>query len=59
MDLRGYRWQQHGDNSKWGYYIMYLSGFDRFTKDNEKRDTKNPREEKSNKVFKKEGEDNA
>lgn len=38
---------------------MYLSGNDRFTKDNEKRDTKNPREEKSNKVFKKEGEDNA
>lgn len=30
---------------------MYLSGFDRFTKDNEKRDIKNPREEKSNKVF--------
>ena len=38
---------------------MYLSGFDRFANDNEKRDTKNPREEKSNKVFKKEGEDNA
>lgn len=38
---------------------MYLSGFDRFAKDKEKRDTKNPREEKSNKVFKKEGEDNA
>ena len=30
---------------------MYLSGFDRFAKDKEKRDTKNPREEKSNKVF--------
>lgn len=40
---------------------MYLSGFDHFTKDKEKRKTryKNPREEKSNKVFKKEGEDNA
>lgn len=38
---------------------MYLSGFDLFAKDKEKRDTKNPREEKSNKVFKKEGEDNA
>lgn len=38
---------------------MYLSGNDRFAKDKEKRDTKNPREEKSNKVFKKEGEDNA
>lgn len=38
---------------------MYLSGFDRFMKDKEKRDTKNPREEKSNKVFKKEGEYNA
>lgn len=39
---------------------MYLSGFDRFAKDNKKkRDMKNPREEKSNKVFKKEGEDNA
>lgn len=38
---------------------MYLSGNDRFTKDNEKRDIKNPLEEKSNKVFKKEGEDNA
>lgn len=38
---------------------MYLSGFDRFTKDNEKRNVKNPWEEKSNKVFKKEGEDNA
>jgi hypothetical protein len=39
---------------------MYLSGNDRFTKDKEKkRDIKNPREEKSNKVFKKEGEDNA
>lgn len=38
---------------------MYLSGFDHFAKDNEKRDTKNPREEKSDKVFKKEVEDNA
>lgn len=38
---------------------MYLSGFDRFTKAKEKRNVKNPREEKSNKVFKKEGEDNA
>lgn len=38
---------------------MYLSGFDHFTKDKEKRDIKNPREKKSNKVFKKEGEDNA
>lgn len=38
---------------------MYLSGNGRFTKDNEKRNVKNPREEKSNKVFKKEGEDNA
>nr|DAT20081.1 MAG TPA: hypothetical protein [Caudoviricetes sp.] len=28
-------------------------------KTKKKRDTKNPREEKSNKVFKKEGEDNA
>lgn len=34
---------------------MYLSGFDRFTKDNEKRDIKNPREEKSNKSFEKGG----
>ena len=38
---------------------MYLSGTDHFTKDNEKRDIKNPREEKSNKVFEKEVEDNA
>lgn len=38
---------------------MYLSGNDRFAKDNEKRNVKNPREEKSNKVFEKEGEDNA
>lgn len=38
---------------------MYLSGNDRFTKYKEKRDTKNPREEKSNKVFEKEVEDNA
>lgn len=38
---------------------MYLSGNDRFTKDNEKRDTKNPREEKSYKSFEKEVEDNA
>lgn len=34
---------------------MYLQGFDRFTKDKEKRDTKNPREEKLNKVFEKGG----
>lgn len=38
---------------------MYLSGFDHFANDNEKRNVKNPLEEKSNKVFKKEGEDNA
>lgn len=38
---------------------MYLSGFDSFTKDSEKRDTKNPREEKSDKSFEKEVEDNA
>lgn len=38
---------------------MYLSGNDRFAKDNEKRNVKNPREEKPNKVFKKEVEDNA
>lgn len=38
---------------------MYLSGFDRFTKDKEKRDIKNPREEKQNKSFEKEVEDNA
>lgn len=38
---------------------MYLSGFDHFTKDNEKRSVKNPLEEKSNKVFEKEVEDNA
>lgn len=38
---------------------MYLSGNDRFTKDNEKTKCKNPREEKSDKVFKKEVEDNA
>lgn len=38
---------------------MYLSGFDRFTKDKEKTRYKKSREEKSNKVFKKEGEDNA
>lgn len=38
---------------------MYLSGNDHFAKDNEKRDIKNPREEKSNKVFEKEVEDNA
>lgn len=38
---------------------MYLLGFDHFTKDKEKLDIKNPREEKSNKVFKKEGKDNA
>lgn len=38
---------------------MYLSGFDHFTKDKEKRYIKNPREEKSNKVFEKEVEDNA
>lgn len=37
---------------------MYLSGFDRFTKDNEKRDTKNPREENLDKVFEKEVKDN-
>lgn len=30
---------------------MYLSGNDHFAKDNEKRNVKNPREEKSNKVF--------
>lgn len=33
---------------------MYLSGIDYSTKDNENRDTKNPREEKSDKVFEKE-----
>lgn len=38
---------------------MYLSRFNHFTKDKEKRNVKNPLEEKSNKVFKKEGEDNA
>lgn len=38
---------------------MYLLGNDHFAKDKEKRNVKNPREEKSNKVFKKEGEDNA
>lgn len=38
---------------------MYLSGNDHFVKDNEKRDIKNPLEEKSDKVFKKEVEDNA
>lgn len=38
---------------------MYLSGNDHFANDNEKRNVKNPREEKLNKVFKKEGEDNA
>lgn len=38
---------------------MHLLGNDRFAKDNEKRNVKNLREEKSNKVFKKEGEDNA
>ena len=38
---------------------MYLSGNDHFAKNNEKRDIKNPREEKSNKVFEKEVEDNA
>ena len=38
---------------------MYLSGNDHFAKGNEKRDIKNPREEKSDKVFKKEVEDNA
>lgn len=38
---------------------MYLSGNDHFAKENEKRDIKNPREEKSDKVFKKEVEDNA
>lgn len=40
---------------------MYLSGFDRFAKDNKKkkRDMKNPREEKSDKSFEKEVEDNA
>lgn len=38
---------------------MYLSGNDHFVKDNEKRDTKNPREEKSDKSFEKEVEDNA
>ena len=37
---------------------MCLSGIDCFAKDNEKRDTKNPREEKSDKVFEKEVEDN-
>lgn len=34
---------------------MYLSGNDHFVKDNEKRNVKNPLEEKSNKVFKKGG----
>lgn len=38
---------------------MYLSGFDHFTKDKEKRNVKNPREEKSDKSFEKEVEDNA
>lgn len=38
---------------------MYLSGNDRFTKDNEKRTVKNPLEEKSDKSFEKEVEDNA
>ena len=38
---------------------MYLLGNDHFAKENEKRDIKNPREEKSDKVFKKEVEDNA
>lgn len=38
---------------------MYLSRFDHFMKDKEKQNTKNPREEKSNKVFEKEVEDNA
>lgn len=37
---------------------MYLSGNDHFTKDNEKRDTKNPREENLDKVFEKEVENN-
>ena len=38
---------------------MYLSGFDHFVKDNEKRNVKNPLEEKSDKSFEKEVEDNA
>lgn len=37
---------------------MYLSGIDRFTKDNENRNTKNPREENLDKVYEKEVEDN-
>lgn len=38
---------------------MYLSGFDHFAKDNEKQNVKNPLEEKSDKSFEKEVEDNA
>lgn len=38
---------------------MYLSGNDNFAKDNEKRNAKNPREEKSDKSFEKEVENNA
>lgn len=38
---------------------MYLSGNDHFVKDNEKRNVKNPLEEKLDKSFKKEVEDNA
>lgn len=38
---------------------MYLSGFDHFAKDNEKRNVKNPLEEKSDKSFEKEVENNA
>lgn len=38
---------------------MYLSGNDHFVKDYEKRNVKNPLEEKSDKSFEKEVEDNA
>lgn len=37
---------------------MYLSGNDHFANDNEKRNVKNPREEKSDKSFEKEVKDN-
>lgn len=38
---------------------MYLSGFDRFTKEKKKRDTKIPGRKNQIKFLKKEGEDNA
>lgn len=43
----------------WGIDNVFIGIRSFYERQRKKRDIKNPREEKSNKVFKKEGEDNA